>query len=46
VLGPLFLGVVADLSGGFLASLLMLGALSVALAALSVRLGFALRRLA
>ncbi len=46
VLGPLFLGVIADVSGGFLASLLMLAAMSVALAALSVRLGFLLRRVA
>ncbi len=44
VLGPLFLGIVADLSDGFLASLLMLAALSVALASLSVRLGFLLRK--
>ena len=46
VLGPLFLGVVADLSDGFLASLLMLTVMSVALAALSVRLGFLLRKTA
>ena len=44
VLGPLVLGIIADLSDGFLASLLMLAALSVALAAFSVWLGFLLRK--
>ena len=44
VLGPLFLGVVADLAGGFLGGLIMMAALSVALAVLSVRLGFVMRR--
>ncbi|MDP6550273.1 MAG: hypothetical protein QF659_09400, partial [Dehalococcoidia bacterium] len=44
VLGPLFLGIIADLSGGFLASLLMLAAMSVVLAVLSGRIGFLLRK--
>jgi cyanate permease len=45
VLGPVFLGVIADLSGGFLASLIMLAAMSVVLAAFSLRLGFLLRKM-
>ncbi len=45
VLGPVFLGVIADLSGGFLASLIMLAAMSFVLAAFSLRLGFLLRKM-
>ena len=44
VLGPLLLGVAADLTGGFRDGLLMLMGLSMALALVSLRLGFSLRR--
>jgi cyanate permease len=44
VMGPLLLGVVADLTGGFLAGLVMLAGLSAVLSSLTVRLGFVLRR--
>ncbi|MDP6549933.1 MAG: MFS transporter [Dehalococcoidia bacterium] len=44
VLGPLFMGVAADLTGGFRDGLLMLMGLSMALALVSLRLGFSLRR--
>ena len=43
VLGPVMLGLIADLTGGFLGGLLMLTGVSVALAFLTVGLGFALR---
>ena len=43
VLGPLSVGVVADLTGGFLGGLLMLTGVSFALAVLAVVLGFALK---
>jgi cyanate permease len=43
VLGPLSVGVVADLTGGFLGGLLMLTSVSFALAVLAVVLGFALK---
>ncbi len=44
VLGPLLLGVAADLTGSFREGLFMLVGLSVALAIISFRLGFSLRR--
>jgi len=44
VLGPLLLGLAADMTGGFLGGLLMLAGLCVVLASLTVWLGFALRR--
>ena len=44
MLGPLLLGVAADLTGSFREGLFMLVGLSVALAIISFRLGFSLRR--
>ena len=43
VLGPLLVGIVADLTGGFLGGVLMLASVSFALAGLALVLGFALR---
>ncbi len=43
VLGPLLLGVVSDVTGGFLGGLLMLTGLSFALAVLAVKLKFVMR---
>jgi MFS-type transporter involved in bile tolerance (Atg22 family) len=44
VLGPLLLGIMRDLTGGFRVGLFTLAGLSVVLIFLAVRLGFALRR--
>jgi len=44
VLGPLLLGVAADLTGSFSEGLFMLMGLSVAMAFLSLRLRYSLRR--
>jgi MFS-type transporter involved in bile tolerance (Atg22 family) len=44
VLGPLLLGIMADLTGGFREGLFTLAGLSVVLIFLAVRLGFTLRK--
>jgi len=44
VLGPLLLGVISDVTGGFGASLLMLAMVTASLAVLALRLGVVVNR--